>query len=103
MNRRPLPAFLMVFLIASPIVWAGCSTADGRTNDVAAPPAAPVAAAPAAVIERPITRFIRATGSLTAEEQADVAAETRARVISTPIERGTVVSQGSELVRLSAT
>jgi membrane fusion protein (multidrug efflux system) len=57
---------------------------------------------PVAVTEQPIARFIRVTGTLTAEEQADVAAETSGRVISTPVERGTPVTQGTELVRLSA-
>ena len=38
-----------------------------------------------------------------AEEQAGVAAETAGRVVSTPIERGTPVSEGAELIRLSAT
>ncbi|PYR54282.1 MAG: efflux RND transporter periplasmic adaptor subunit [Acidobacteria bacterium] len=38
-----------------------------------------------------------------AEEQADVAAETAGRVVSAPVERGTPVSPGAELVRLSAT
>ncbi len=57
---------------------------------------------PVAVTEQPIARFIRVTGTLTAEEQADVAAETSGRVVSTPVERGTTVSQGAELIRLSA-
>ena len=39
----------------------------------------------AAAIERPIARFIRVTGTLMAEEQADVAAETAGRIIATPI------------------
>lgn len=103
MSRHPLPALLILSLLAAPLVWTGCSTANGKTNDAGVTPADPVAIAAIAAVEQPITRFIRATGSLTAEEQADVAAETRARVIGTPIERGTVVSQGSELVRLSAT
>src|SRR5262245_26054790 len=103
MNRRSLSALLLTSLLSGPLVWTGCSTADGKTNDAGTTPAAAVPVTPAAAVERAMTRFIRATGSLTAEEQADVAAETRARVISTPIERGTVVSQGSELVRLSAT
>ena len=62
-----------------------------------------VSAAAVAATERPIARFIRATGSLMAEEQADVAAETAGRVVSAGIERGTPVSQGAELIRLSPT
>ena len=37
-----------------------------------------------------------------AEDQADVAAETAGRVVATPVERGTTVSLGSELVRISS-
>ncbi len=57
----------------------------------------------AAAAEQSITRFIRATGTLVAEEQADVAAETAGRVIATPIERGTAVSAGATLIRISST
>ena len=39
---------------------------------------------------------------LTPEEQADVAAETPGRVTGSPIERGTRVEKGAELIRLSA-
>ena len=63
----------------------------------------PVAVSPVAAVEQPLARFIRATGSLTAEDQADVAAETAGRVIATPVERGTPVVDGTALVRLVAT
>jgi RND family efflux transporter MFP subunit len=54
-------------------------------------------------VERPITRFIRATGTLVAEEHSDVAAETAGRVVATPIERGTAVSLGATMIRISST
>jgi len=63
---------------------------------------ATISVSPVAAVEEPVARFIRVAGSLTAEEQADVAAETAGRVIATPVERGTRVTEGSELVRLSA-
>ena len=55
------------------------------------------------VIEKPISRFVAATGTLTAEEQADVSAEVAGRVVATPVERGTLVSEGAELIRISDT
>ena len=58
--------------------------------------------APVAATEQPIARFIRVTGTLTAEEQADVAAETGGRVTSTPVERGSAVSQGAAMITLSS-
>jgi membrane fusion protein, multidrug efflux system len=79
----------------------GCSTANGKTDDRTSAALA-ISVSPVAAAEVPIARFIRVTGTLTAEEQADVAAETSGRVVSTPVERGTPVSQGTELVRLSA-
>jgi multidrug efflux pump subunit AcrA (membrane-fusion protein) len=92
---------LIAALAGSTAAWTACSTADGKTRDRAVSAPISVAAVPAA--EQGIARFIRATGSLMAEERADVAAETRARIVATPVERGTAVSEGSELVRLSAT
>jgi RND family efflux transporter MFP subunit len=50
-----------------------------------------------------IDRFLRVTGSLSADEHADVAAEIGGRVVGTPVERGTRVSAGTVLVRLSPT
>ena len=44
--------------------------------------------------QQSIDRFVRVTGSLAADEKADVAAETAGRVIGTPVERGTRVDDG---------
>jgi membrane fusion protein (multidrug efflux system) len=97
---KPIVALLLVVV---PLIAGACSSADGKTKDQTAAAAATVAVAPAVAVEQPIARFIRATGTLMAEEQADVAAETAGRVIAAPVERGTPVSQGAELVRLSST
>ncbi len=51
----------------------------------------------------PVTRVLHVTGSLTADEEAEVAAETGGRVIETPVERGTRVEEGSPLVKLAQT
>jgi RND family efflux transporter MFP subunit len=53
-------------------------------------------------VEQPITRFIRASGTLTAQDEAEVAAEIAGRVVATPVERGTPVRTGTDLVRISA-
>jgi membrane fusion protein (multidrug efflux system) len=95
MNRR-----LIIPVLAAAIASA-CSSGSAKTKEQASTPA-PIAAAPVAAVERPIARFIRVTGTLMAEEQADVAAETAGRVVSAPVERGTPVSEGAELIRLSA-
>lgn len=100
MSTQPITKWVAVLLVAGPLAAAACSSGDARTKDPNAEPPA-VAVAPVAAVERPIARFIRVSGSLMAEEQADVAAEIAGRVVATPVERGTRVAQGAELVRLS--
>jgi membrane fusion protein, multidrug efflux system len=102
MNRAVTRHILAAVAVAGSIALTACSAADGKTNDRPAAPAA-VAASPVAAVERPIPRFIRATGTLKAEEEAAVAAETAGRVVATPVERGTRVAIGGELIRLSDT
>jgi RND family efflux transporter MFP subunit len=102
MRRLHNSFFLASLLAAAPIAFGACSSGDAKTKDQPAAPAA-IAVAPVAAIEQPIARFIRATGTLMAEEQAEVAAETGGRVVAAPVERGTRVTQGAELIRLSPT
>jgi multidrug efflux pump subunit AcrA (membrane-fusion protein) len=99
MNRFVVSGTLTLTL-AGALLGTGCSTATGKSADPAAE-RAPIAAAPVAAIEQPIARFIRATGTLMAEDQADVAAEIAGRVVATPVERGTAVAQGDVLIRIS--
>jgi RND family efflux transporter MFP subunit len=98
MNR----SIAFVPVVALAVFASACSSGDAKTKDQ--PSAVKVVSvAPATAAEQPVTRFIRATGSLNAEEQADVAAETPGRVVAAPIERGTAVAQGAELVQISPT
>ena len=91
---------VLTLVTSAALLLSACSAGDARTKEAAVAQAA-VAVSPVAATEQPIARFIRVTGTLTAEEQADVAAETTGRVIATPVERGSKVAQGAELVRLS--
>ena len=100
MSRAFIRPTLFTLLATASLLWTACSNGDAKTREGSTASLA-TAVAPAAAIERPIARFIRVTGTLTAEEQADVAAETAGRVIATPVERGTAVAQGAELVKLS--
>jgi len=77
-----------------------CGKGDAKSAETGASQVA-IAVSPVAAVEEPIARFIRVTGTLTAEERADVAAETAGRVVATPVERGSPVAQGAELVKLS--
>ena len=102
MNRFKPSHLLLAIVSVLPLAGVACSTGDARAKDNT-PAAAAIEVAAVTSAERPLARFIRATGSLTAEEQADVAAETAGRVIAAPVERGSVVTEGSELIRLSQT
>lgn len=89
-------------LLGGAWLWPACGAADGKAADARARAPVTIAVAAEAAVERPIARFIRATGSLMAEEQAEVAAEVAGRVVETPVERGTVIGNGGMLIQLSA-
>src|SRR3954469_16956843 len=102
MNRGKTQSFVVAVAAAAALISGACSSRSAKGKEPSAPARA-LRVAPAPPTERPIARFIRATGSLMAEEQADVAAETAGRVMAAPVERGTQVSAGAELVRVSST
>jgi multidrug resistance efflux pump len=102
MNRGTLYSFAVALLGAVALASGGCSAGDAKAKEqTVSPPVVAISAV--AATERPIARFIRATGSLMAEEQAEVAAETAGRVVAANIERGAPVARGAELIRISAT
>jgi membrane fusion protein (multidrug efflux system) len=93
-----------IFALTFSALAAGVSACSSSTSAEEASPAAAaerLAVDTARVESRNIDRFIRVTGSLTADEQAEVSAEFGGRIVSTPVERGTAVSQGTVLVRVS--
>jgi RND family efflux transporter MFP subunit len=99
--RATLLPVVLVFASVLSIAAAACS--DGGSE--AAEPAASVPTVrveTARAAEEPIARFLSVSGTLVAEEQAEVAAEVAGRVVGTPVERGTPVSVGSTLVRVAA-
>jgi RND family efflux transporter MFP subunit len=98
---RKFRASLLAGAALASLMSAACG--GERTSAAAPKEPAPVAVRVAEVQAQPIDRYLRVTGSLAADERADVAAETAGRVTGTPVERGTHVSAGTVLVRLSAT
>ena len=87
MNRGTAHSLALALLSAAALTVGACSAGDAKAREqTSSPPVVSVAAV--AATEQPIARFIRATGSLMAEEQADVAAETAGRVVAANIERG---------------
>ena len=102
MTRAQMYSLLAALLLTAPLASIACGSGAAKAKETAAAPAA-IAVAPVAAVEQPLARFIRATGTLMAEEHSEVAAETAGRVVAAPIERGSPVNQGDEMVRLSST
>lgn len=69
-----------------------------QANAAPAPAAVDVTTAPA--ITRDLPRFLEATGSLTPEEQTDVAPAVGGKVVSVGVDLGSYVERGAVLVRL---
>jgi RND family efflux transporter MFP subunit len=103
MTRRrihPFVSYGTALALTAALGAAGCSTAAETAPDPGKA-AEPIDVATAAVESRPIDRYLRVTGSLMADAQAEVSAETAGRVIETPVERGSRVGEGALLVRIS--
>jgi RND family efflux transporter MFP subunit len=85
---------------------AGCradATGTSEAPDKEGPRAsAPVAVTVVKAAEEPLVRHIQASGTLTADEEAQVASEVAGRVVATPVERGSRVAPGGMLVRIAA-
>jgi len=100
-RRVPMAVARTVAIVALAVaLTSACDTAKGESAAKTAAPAA-ISVSVAAATEQPITRFLKVTGTLAAEEEAEVAAEIQGRVIATPVERGTRVAQGADLIRVS--
>lgn len=85
--------------VALAVLATACGSDSGTVAAAAKPE--PLAITTAAVESRPIDRYLRVTGSLLADEQAEVSAELAGRIIETPVERGARVNKGDLLVRVS--
>jgi RND family efflux transporter MFP subunit len=99
-------SFSSRFLLASAVAAlaigsAACNSAESTVAAEAKPE--PLAINTVTVEQHPIDRYLRVSGSLAADEQAEVSAEVTGRVVETPVERGTRVAQGTVLARISAT
>jgi membrane fusion protein (multidrug efflux system) len=102
MTGRRVGYFVAVIaiILGLSFIAAACSTkAESAADNVKGPEPLTVSTVP--VESRRIDRYLRVTGSLAADAQAEVSAETAGRVIDTPVERGTRVTEGALLVRIS--
>ena len=92
-----------VLVVALAVTSFGCGRGGAANAAGVENAAAPVRIETAKAVEQPITRFIRASGTLMAQDNAEVAAEIAGRVVATPVERGMQVRAGADLVRIAAT
>ncbi len=88
------------FCALSALITAGCTERDTRADAAAGEPEA-IAVSAASVVQQPVARFIRVSGALAAQEEAEVAAEVAGRVVATPIERGSRIASGAALIRIA--
>ena len=82
---RTTPLWALVAALAI----AGCVARESDQSEAAAdgePGVIAVQTAP--VVQQPVRRFVHVSGTLAAQEDAEVAAEVAGRVMATPIERG---------------
>jgi RND family efflux transporter MFP subunit len=96
----------LVVCSTTALLAAGCGGAaspEARTAAMPAGDAPSVTVTTSVAVERQISRYVPVTGTLAAQEQADVASEIAGRVVSTPVERGTRVAAGSVLVQIAET
>lgn len=85
-------------------VWCVTAAAACRGAGSASPDAkasGPIDVVTATARTELVSGVLRITGSLVAEQEAEVAAETTGRVVGTPVERGSRVAAGAVLVELS--
>jgi RND family efflux transporter MFP subunit len=89
------------FVLLAALAMGGCG-ADA-TDAKAAAEAAAVSVTTVTAAAQPIMRFIRVSGTLTPQEDAEVAAEIAGRIVATPVERGSAVRAGDALIQIAAT
>ena len=99
----------LIAVLSSVCVGVGCgadATGDDSTADKGGSSrasAAPIAVSVIQATEQPLVRHIQVSGTLTADEQAQVASEIAGRVVATPVERGSRIATGGMLARIAAT
>ena len=91
----------LAFVVVAAMAEAGCGA--GADTSTATPEAVAVTISVASAVEEPLTRFIRVSGTLTPQEDAEVAAEIAGRIVATPVERGQLVRANDALVQIAAT
>jgi membrane fusion protein (multidrug efflux system) len=99
-NFEKTAGVLVAFAALSALGAAGCRHASAETK---APPQEPVVKVETvSVNEGDVPRFLLMTGTLVANQDADVAADANGRIAETYVERGSFVPKGAPLARIDA-
>lgn len=91
---------VVLVLLYAAVGAAGCGAGDREAVAASGEPEA-IAVTTVPVVQQPVTRFINVSGTLAAQEEAEVAAEVAGRVVVTPIERGSRVASGAVLIQIA--
>lgn len=102
-SPRPLQLLSLAVILSALMLSAvscGGSKANVRTDQPATTQPAAVDVTTATAIVRELPQFFEATGSLTGDEQTDVAPSVAGKVVSIAVELGSYVRRGQTIVRL---
>lgn len=96
MRRALLSVVIGAWALSTAVACRGAGSAapDARSTG-------PLEVVTATARKELVNGVLQITGSLVAEQEAEVAAETTGRVVATPVERGSRVNEGAVLVALS--
>lgn len=100
--RRTAPLAVLLALLSTALIAGACGHADADASRPKSETAA-IAVTTATAVVRPTAGFVSVSGTLMAQDDADVAAEVTGRVVATPVERGARVEAGAALVQIAAT
>jgi RND family efflux transporter MFP subunit len=102
MNTPGVSVSRFCILVLFAVVTTSACGANATDNRSAAEAAAVTVPAVTAATQ-PIARFIRVSGTLMPQENAEVAAEIAGRVVATPVERGSLVRANDSLIQIAST
>lgn len=97
-----LKLILLAALLAAISVLAACNRSNGQPNAAANASPTPniIVVSTSAAITRQLPQYLEGTGSMAANQQTDVAAETSGKVAAVGVDIGSSVRKGQMLVKL---
>jgi membrane fusion protein (multidrug efflux system) len=100
--NRPLSFAVHGLPLVLALLVGGCSRRPAAGVDVKPPAPDRVHVQTYVVVEQPVPKLLRLTGTLSSNERTDLAANASGRVVKTFVERGDHVVQGAVLAQLDA-